>query len=175
MEEKLNKVDETLDKVRDSVKNFSEKVIDNPTFKKYQQSDDRVSTVLEDISKAAMGTVDFLNEHVGPAVKSTKDKVHNYLYDDYKKKGCPYGDTQDGYNKWMKERQAEFTRNTEKNIEKAGEMIGDGCRKTYHYVKNEVNKHSNPDVVNDPGSVKKPESESKTDSGSDSHPENPVQ
>lgn len=145
-----------IEKIKGGFKKGVDKVSDeidkSQVFEKYNDSNDKIADILDDAGKALTDVVDKVSEKTEPAIKKTKAKIYDRVYEEYKKAGYPYGDTHEGFLQWTDERETAVRKKVDDGLEKGRETILKGVKKTQKYVQHEVSKHQKPSdaVVDDP-------------------------
>jgi ElaB/YqjD/DUF883 family membrane-anchored ribosome-binding protein len=144
-----------IEKIKNSLKKGADKVSDeidkSQVFDKYKDSDDKVADILDDAGKALTDVVDKVSEKTEPAIKKTKAKIYERIYEEYKKAGYPYGDTHEGFLQWTDERETAIREKVDDGLEISRNTILKGVEKTKDFFNSELAKHQKPSdaVVDD--------------------------
>ncbi len=135
-------IEKIISNVRESfrigAKKVSDSVSKSKAFEKYQDSEDKVADILDDVGSFATGLYDKVAKAGKPLVKKSKAGIYDAIYAEYRKAGMPYGDTHEGFMRWTEEREKKVRSAVDDGLEKGRKTIVGAAKKTSEFVEDRV-------------------------------------
>lgn len=137
-------IDKVLDTIFDEIgktaDNAVESLSNTKLFQKYKNADDPIESILDDAGKAVTAAYDRFSKASKPTVENVRQKTYNALYERYRKAGEPYGAGEEGYRRWIAEKENKFRADTITAAGKAGNEVKKGYNTVRNTIKNQMGK-----------------------------------
>ena len=150
-------IEKIIKEVREAIIEGSEQVansiMDSEAFEKYRNSPDKIGDFVDDLSVG----INHLGDQIGdwfekakestePVRRRTKAAIYERIYAEYRKAGLPFGDTHDGFMKWVNQNGTELRAGLEKGLDGSREAILSAAKQAKSAIENALQPKNNDEA-----------------------------